>query len=325
MSKILRFLVSAGLLVLVLALADWREVLHVMRGVDLGWVAAALALAVCDRIVTNYRWQAFLQARGVEVGFLRLFRVQLLANFIGSFLPGFIGVDAVRIGALCRSGEPAAPVIAATLVDRVTIALATLLVGAATVLALARSRLPPHVEQFVLLLAAAAVVLVAVSLHPVIRRRIRVLLLPRVPERMRHTVGEVASASLAYRHQPGLAVWVTLLTLALFAVRIVFAKVVALSCGFDIDLADLLLVIPVLWVVVMAPITIGGIGVQDAGYVVLMGLIGIAAPVAVSMSLVEHIVSRVASLPGAFFLAEAKARAAVPPSPSPPLAGADTR
>jgi arylsulfatase A-like enzyme len=39
-----------------------------------------------------------------------------------------------------------------------------------------------------------------------------------------------------------------------------------------------------------------------------MGLIGIGAPVAVSMSLVEHIVARLASLPGAFFLSEVSAR-----------------
>ena len=58
----------------------------------------------------------------------------------------------------------------------------------------------------------------------------------------------------------------------------------------------------------MAPITIGGIGDAGRGLQVLMGLIGIGAPVAVSMSLVEHIVARLASLPGAFFLSEVSAR-----------------
>ncbi len=38
MTRLLRFLVSAVLLGLVLALADWREVLEVMRRVDPGWV-----------------------------------------------------------------------------------------------------------------------------------------------------------------------------------------------------------------------------------------------------------------------------------------------
>lgn len=308
MSRWLRFLVSAVLLALVVTLADWREVLEVMRRVDVGWVGIALLLAVCDRIVTNFRWQAFLTARDVDIGFMRLFRVQLLANFIGSFLPGFIGVDAVRIGALCRSGEPTAPVVAATLVDRFSIALATLLLGAATVLLLAGTRLPPHVVQFVLVLAGLGTAMVMTGLHPGVRRWAQAQMLPWVPERLRHTVAEVGRASLAYRHQPALVVRATLLTALLFFVRILFAKSLGHACGIDIAIADLLLVIPVLWVVVMVPITIGGIGVQDAGYVVLMGFIGIAAPVAISMSLVEHVVSRVASLPGALFLSEANAR-----------------
>lgn len=310
MSRLLRFLVSAGLLALVLSFADWHEVWDVLRRVDLRWVAAALGLAIADRLVTNFRWQDLLRGRGVHIGFLRLFRVQLLANFIGSFLPGFIGVDAVRIGSLCRSGESTAPVVAATLIDRFTIALATVLLGALTVLVLAQSRLPPHLVQFVLALAVAGLAGVLAILHPAVRRWIHDRLLPRVPERLRATFADVGRAALAYRHQPALMVRMVGWTVLLFAVRIGFAKVLGLACGVDIVTADLLLVIPVLWVVVMAPITIGGIGVQDAGYVVLMGLIGIGAPVAVSMSLVEHIVARLASLPGAFFLSEVSARGA---------------
>lgn len=62
----------------------------------------------------------------MRVGFLRLFPVQLAANFFGPFLPSSMGVDAVRIAALCRAGNPTALVVAATLVDRVSIVIATL-------------------------------------------------------------------------------------------------------------------------------------------------------------------------------------------------------
>jgi hypothetical protein len=39
-----------------------------------------------------------------------------------------------------------------------------------------------------------------------------------------------------------------------------------------------------------------------------MAVIGVGAPVAATMSLLEHVVSRVASLPGAIFLSEARRR-----------------
>lgn len=304
MSKLVRVLISLGLLTLVVLFADLRAVWKVLREVNLYWVGVVLLLAVCDRVVTNYRWQVLLAGRGVHIPFMRLFRVQLAANFLGAFLPGFVGVDAVRITALCRSGESTAPVIAATLVDRATLAIATLLAGAATVLVMAQARIPEHIVQFVLVMTGVGTVMTGVCLHPQVRRWIRLRLLPRAPERLRHTLTEVADASLAYRHEWGTIFLVIGLTLGLFALRIAFAKAVAYSCGVDVPFVDLLLVIPILWIVVMLPITIGGIGVQDAGYVVLMALVGVSAPVAVSMSLVEHVVARVASLPGAFFMGE---------------------
>lgn len=54
----------------------------------------------------------------------------------------------------------------------------------------------------------------------------------------------------------------------------------------------------------MLPITIGGFGVQEASYVLLMSLIGIGPAVAVSMSLIEHVVARLASLPGLLFIGD---------------------
>ncbi len=77
-----------------------------------------------------------------------------------------------------------------------------------------------------------------------------------------------------------------------------------LAFGVDVGFADLLLVIPILWIIVMLPITIGGIGLQDAGYVAVMALIGVTPAIAVSMSIIEHVVTRAVSLPGALFLSD---------------------
>jgi uncharacterized protein (TIRG00374 family) len=305
MGRYIRILIGIGLLALVLSFANWHEVGAVLRKVDLAWVAWAFALAMIDRVVLNYRWQVLLAARGVQIGFWRLFRVQLAANFIGSFLPSSLGVDAVRIAALCRMGEPAPAVIASAVVDRASIVLATFVLGSATILLLAQTRVPPNVARLVLLSTLVGVLICAAALLPAVRRWVRLSLVPRLPERVRHTAHDIAEAALAYRHDTGMWGKVAISTVLTFAVRIAFAKAVVLACGVDVPFTDLLLVIPILWIIVMLPITIGGIGVQDAGYVGLMALLGIAPAVAVSMSLIEHVVTRAAGLPGAFFLEDA--------------------
>jgi uncharacterized protein (TIRG00374 family) len=299
---LIRILVSAGLLALVIWLADWRAIGSVLKTVELKWVSVAFVMSAADRVILNFRWQILLAARGVLVRFLPLFRTLLAANFLGSFLPSSLGVDAVRITALCRAGQPTAQVIAATLVDRATMVIATLLFGSATILVLAQTRVPPHVARFVFGATILAVTVCAAALHPALRRSVRARLLPRVPERLRHVVSRVATASLAYRHDGRAMAWMTVTTAMAFAVRIVFAKAVALSCGVDVPIAGLVLVIPILWIIVMLPITIGGLGVQEAGYVAVMSLLGVSPAVAVSMSLIEHVVARAVALPGAFFI-----------------------
>ena len=304
MSRIARIVVSVVLLVLVIALADWKAVWSVLRTVDLKWVAAALGLAICDRLIISYRWQVLLAGRSLALGFAPLLRIQLAANFAGSFLPSSIGVDALRVTALCRSGQPMAAVVAATLVDRLSLVLASLLFGSAMVLVLAQTRIPPDVATFVFVMTAAGVLACALCLYPPVRRFVRASVLTRIPERFRATVAAVAEASLAYRHQWRALCKVIVTTLLLFFVRILFAKAIALSCGVDVPILDLLLVIPILWILVMLPITIGGFGVQEASYVLLMALVGIGPAVAVSMSLIEHVVARVASLPGILFVGD---------------------
>jgi glycosyltransferase 2 family protein len=304
MSRLVRLLISVVLLAIVISFADWRAIWNVLRHVDLLWVGVALLLAIGDRLMINYRFRVLLLARDVRVGFWRLFRMQLAANFLGSFLPSFIGVDAVRIAALMRAGEPPNKVIAATLVDRATLLVATLVFGSVMLFLLSQTRVPANIANTVEVLTAIAIVGAGFCLHPAVRRWVRLALLPRVPEKIRHRIHEVADAALAYRREKKTVVLVGVATLLLLFMRVGFAKAVVLSCGADVSFIDLLLIIPILWVIVMLPITIGNIGVQDAGYVVVMALVGVSAPVAVSMSVVEHIVARAASLPGALFLGD---------------------
>jgi uncharacterized protein (TIRG00374 family) len=303
MPLLVRIVVSLGLLALVLAFADWREVLAALRGVDLRWVVCAAALAVADRLVINRRWQILLAARGIRTRYVPLLRIQLAANFLGSFLPGPVGIDAVRIAALCRLGEPSAQVFAATLVDRVTLMIATLVFGSAMLLALAGTRIPPEVTRFVVIATAAVLIASALCLLPAVRRWVRQALFSRVPERWRLALLSVADASLEYRSEGSVILRVAAWTMTLFVIRILFAKAIVVACGADVSFAELFVIIPILWIVVMLPITIGGIGVQDAGYVALMALVGISPAVAVSMSLVEHVVVRAVALPGVLFLA----------------------
>ena len=317
MSRALRILISLALLALVLYFADWHSVGAVLRTVELKWVLAGFGLLLLDRVILNSKWQVLLAARGVVVGFWKLLRVQLAANFLGSFLPSTVGVDFVRVAALVRGGHSSAAVIGATLVDRASMVLGTFLFASVTILVLSQVAIPAEMSRIVLLLTVIGVLICATALLPGVRRWVRLSLLPRLPEKVRGAIHSVADASLAFRHEYRALFWAALTSVVTLVVRILFAKCVALACGVDVKFLDLLLVIPILWIIVMLPITIGNIGVQEAGYVAVMTLIGVGPAVAVSMSIIEHVVARAVSLPGALFIGDVTAKATTPDAAAP--------
>lgn len=303
-SRSFRFLISLALLAAVIWWADWRAIWTTLRQVDLLWVGVATLLAVVDRLIITYRWRLLLVVRGLHLAFAPLWRIQMAANFLGSFLPSSLGVDAIRIAALARRGYATTEVLATTLVDRASLVVATMAFGSLMILALAGSRFPSDLVWVVHTATLVGVLACAIMLHPSVRRWLAASLIERLPATIYRRVIETGRAMIAYRHESRTLAWVTAVTLALFALRLLFAKSLALACGVEVPITDLALVIPILWIVVMIPITVGGIGLQDAGYIGLMGLLGVAPAVAVGMSLIEHVVSRAVSLPGAFFLAD---------------------
>jgi uncharacterized protein (TIRG00374 family) len=150
----------------------------------------------------------------------------------------------------------------------------------------------------------------AFCLRKSVRSWVRLKLLPYAPQRFRQTLHEIADAALTYRHEYRAMVALLLYTVLTFAIRIAFVQAEAYAVGLHLPIWKLMMVIPILWIIVMLPITIGGIGVQDAGYVALMAFIGIPAPLAESMSLIEHVTTRLASLPGMFFIGDVAAKKA---------------
>jgi len=301
----IRILLSIGLLLLVIALADGREVWRALTRVHPGWLMAAAAVAGVDRMIIIHRWQLLLAGRGIRLTFRQLTRVQLRAAFMGSFLPTSIGVDAIRMATLCRSGHSGPDVVAATLLDRMSLIIGTLVVGAATCLLLARELLPAPLQWAVLEITLATLIMIVSFLHPAMRRWCRLTLLPWVPSRFRQAVHDTARALLLYRHERRLLGAVAVLTGAALVVRIVFVGMIALAVGRALPPLGLVMVVPPLWIIGMLPITVGGLGVQDVGYVAMMGLIGVSAPLAVSMSVVEHLLARLGNLPGALLMGDA--------------------
>ena len=72
----------------------------------------------------------------------------------------------------------------------------------------------------------------------------------------------------------------------------------AQALGADIPVLIVFLFNPLVMLIAVLPITIGGLGLSQSSYVYFYGLMGVSAALALAMSLLQQVVVYAATLPG---------------------------
>jgi glycosyltransferase 2 family protein len=298
--KWLQFGVTLALLSLLLWLVDWKAVGPALRNVHVGWASAVVGLVLLERMVLNLKWQALLSTGGVHMRYLPLFRIQLAANALGTFLPSSIGVDALRMAGLWQFRERRHEIVAATLLDRLSTVLATLVVSGVMIVLVAGTLVGEVAVRQVYLGGAVAIGAALFLLAPPGRRMVK-RCIGLLPSALRDRLLQVGSASLLIAGHRR-AILITLATsLGAVALRVLIGKGLLLACGVDVPLATLGFVLPVVWGTAMLPISIGGLGIQDATYVLLLRYAGVGSGVAIVVSLLDHVLTRIPIVFGVLF------------------------
>jgi uncharacterized protein (TIRG00374 family) len=300
LSLLSKLLVTAGLLTLVLTQLDLASLSQRLLAAHWGWLLVALGLTLAERLTQACKWRTLLGAKDNRPGWAWAGRVQLIATFYGSFLPSSLGVDAIRIIAAMRQGIAGVDATAATLADRAFMVMGQLLL--ATAAALLLSSQLPWLLRFAIWGAGLVTLLggLMLCIAPLMRWMAR-WVRPVVGQRLSEKIGELYHAVHRYHRQPRVLAATAGLTVLVFVVRLAFGQALIWAVGLDLALWQLALVLPIVWLVKLLPVTVGAIGLQDGAYLVLLGLFGVGPAAAVSVSLLEHLLVRVAVLPGGLF------------------------
>ncbi len=270
-----------GLSVVLLAAVLWRadpsKLRHALEAIQPGWFVAALAVNLAATWVMAVRWWVLLVARGrrdVPVGWL--FETYLVALLAGQVLPTAVGGDAVRIVDLGRRTGSMAEATSSVVVDRVVGSAAVVVLAAAGALAGGGGLGTGAVAalEIGLALATAAVAFLLFS------RRARVFLRPVVPVarglRVEAPARSLYHAMHAYRNHAGALGWVFVLGLVAQLLRVAVIGLLAHGMGLHIGVATLLLLGPMLFLVTMVPVSLNGLGLREATFVVVLGGVGVA-------------------------------------------------
>jgi uncharacterized protein (TIRG00374 family) len=287
----LRVLVSAALLVAVLLYADVGEVLAAVRDGHWGWFAVALAVMAGAVVLGAFRWWLLLEGAGIHVPARDSVRPYALSFVFNLVLPTAVAGDAVRTWVLGRSSGRFLGAAAATIVDRLTALVCLFAVGWAAY-AVDHDAVPRSVVVVFAWVTAGMTVALAVGIMAAVGVR---PLVHRLPERVAGMIRESWRIVRGWAGSGRLVLTVVVLGLAYQVLVIAVFVLIAKTARVELPFALAAVSVPIVVLATLIPISIGGLGIREGGFVILLGEVGIEAADATVVSLLSAATILIAS------------------------------
>ena len=280
------------------------------------YLLLAQALFIFAIFTNAVKWQVLLKAQGIPVPLGPLTSYTFEGAFFNNFLPANVGGDVIRGVGLARYTERSADAAVSVVVDRIMGLLGYMFSAVVAALIavniMSRGWLGTESIDETLVQNLAKVQFVAVLGLVAILVVFAILLSQRLREffgqffsfgpfkPLAPTYQQVSDAFGAYRYQ-----YKALFIAFLIGVsNIVLTSLVdiAILKGLGAEVAPIYVFLfnPIIAVILIAPISIGGLGTMSVLYVYFYGLVGVPAAVAFALSLIKQAIIYLGSLPGAF-------------------------
>lgn len=275
--------VSAGLLAWALSRVDRGDVLAILAGADLRWLALTAVLVPVQVALAATRWRVASRQLGLPLSGREAVSEYALSTLLNQLLPGGIGGDAVRVWRQRHPELGLGPAVRAALLDRGT-GQAALVILAAVVVAgwstLHGGRPPP---------TGAGPVVVGLLLGFV-----GVACVPEGVRVLGPLGRDVRRGVLAPTVLPLHAV----LSVALLGSFLVGFAAVAQGLGLPVGTA-LLSAVPLMLLAMAVPVSWGGWGLREAVATVVLPVLGWTEAQALALSAVYGLCFLTGALPGA--------------------------
>lgn len=295
----LTLLVSGLAVAYILDKVDVHKTGHIIGNASVPWLILSGLLTLVTVPPMAWRWQRLLAARGLEEDVGWLTRAYFVSYAWAQILPTGVGGDASRIFETARRhpGE-ITPVTGSVLMERALGAAVTLvLAGVGLLLAIGRYRIGVYAwleAGFVVGTIAAGVVFFSRT----VRRRLR-FIVPFVRRiRLETPARAVYDGIHGYRDFPGTLLTVSLVTVVLQLARIVAIYASGRAVGIHLSLLPYVVLGPLLFLVMLVPFTVNGLGVREAFFINFLGHLDVPADKAFACGFLFFLATVLLALPG---------------------------
>jgi uncharacterized protein (TIRG00374 family) len=276
----------------------------VLRGVDMGAAMERMAglsvpaaiISVCllmlHCFLAGWRWRIIMRLFGPALPLRRSIRLFFEGYFFNNALPSTIGGDGVRIYRASRMGLPLSASVNGVLLDRITG-----LTGLFILVAAGQPLLYSHIDDPATRLVFATVLFAGILgiATLILARRLPERL---IPARLREPVHKLSEATHAAYLHPAISLPVLGLAVGVQGLIVLSVYVIAIGLGLDVGLFESLVLVPAVILLSTVPVSIGGWGLREGLMVFALGLAGVPADAALSVSILFGLAQIAAGLPG---------------------------
>ena len=293
----LKLIVSVSLLYFVFSRAGAAEVAGIMTEMDPLSFAGATFIFILMVLLCSLRWGLLLPEHFSQ---RRLFPLYMIGAFFNIFLPGLVGGDVVKVYYLYRETQRGAHALASVFMDRY--------LGYTGLMALGLLAYPFGFRSFqgtwiTPVLPGIVVLFIATSL---------VLFLARPGGRFAFISRLHNYFESYWKNRPVLlkAIGISLLVHILSSISV---WLISAGLGADIPLTTFFVFVPVIATLAALPISISGLGIREAAFVLLLGTQGVSPEKATAISFAWFLAYAAGGLPGIVFYMRQKGSKAVNP------------
>jgi glycosyltransferase 2 family protein len=306
---LIRFIVSVGLMVWLVTMIDWDEAFRIMKeGSPFYFVLAFLAIQIT--VATSiWKWRMLIQSSekklsNDQISATYLGKLYYIGLFFNNFMLGSVGGDVVRIYYLGKK-TGVATATTSVLFERITAGFA--LVGIVLVSALFMDQSRPYLISLLIL------IIIAVALYIIFKIFMKKATVTKrnsssqsklslIMVKGKQAIIGIGDTAKNYRNESWQWWGMILLLSFLFQVGMAWINdLLFRSFGIEVSFLHLLVIITLISVITMIPVSLNGLGVREASYVLFFQSIGVPEGIALSVSLLFFILVTISSLIGGLF------------------------
>jgi uncharacterized protein (TIRG00374 family) len=292
-------IVSALAVVYILHKIDLDKTFRILGDASVPWVLLSALLTIVTVPPMAWRWQRLLAVRDVRESVSWLTRTYFVSYAWSQILPTSVGGDASRIFETARRHPGRiTPITGSVLVERALGGAVTLLLaGVGFLLAIGRYSIGAYLWPeaiFVVGTLAAGVVFFSRS----VRRRLSFALPLARKLRLETPARAVYDGIHGYREYPQTLLVVAAVTVLLQLSRIFAIYASGRAVGIHLSALPYVVLGPLLFLVMLVPFTVNGIGVREAFFVSFMGNLNVPADRAFACGFLFFVMTIMLAAPG---------------------------